>query len=144
MTGHESAMLFSSGFSANHGLMTGLFDKNDYVVADKLIHASIIDGLRHSEANFKRFKHNSVSHAKTLIEKQAASALVTESVFSMDGDTAPLQALSLLCKQHKLALIVDDAHGFAVLDDSKSVSAAMADIQVVTFGKRLGVRVLLF
>ncbi len=138
MTGHEAAMLLSSGFSANHGLMTGLFDNNDYVIADKLVHASIIDGLRHSGANFKRFSHNSVSRAQTLLTKQKATALVTESVFSMDGDIAPLRDISDLCKQNDAALIVDDAHGFGVLNADSRISAEIADIQVITFGKALG------
>ena len=138
ITGHEAAMLFSSGFSANHGLITGLFDKDDYVVADKLVHASIIDGLRHCGTQFKRFVHNSVSHAETLLEKQPAAALVTESVFSMDGDIAPLQELSSLCRQKKVALIVDDAHGFGVLNAEKKPTADIVDVQVVTFGKALG------
>ena len=138
VTGHEAAILFSSGFSANHGLMTGLLDKNDHVVADKLVHASIIDGLRHSHTNFKRFAHNDVAQAATLFENARVAALITESVFSMDGDKAPLAELSELCKKQDAALIVDDAHGFGVLNQKNAVTADIADIQIVTFGKAIG------
>ena len=137
VTGHQAALLFCSGFSANTALMKTLFDSNDSVVADKLVHASVIDGLRDSQAEFKRFLHNDIASAERLISKQAPSALVTESIFSMDGDIAPLAALSRLCKQHHMSFIVDDAHGFGV-QMPPLVDATIADIQVVTFGKALG------
>ncbi|WP_133407399.1 aminotransferase class I/II-fold pyridoxal phosphate-dependent enzyme [Parashewanella tropica] len=140
LTGHQAAMVFTSGFSANHGLMSALFDKSDVVVADKLIHASLIDGLRHSGAKLKRFKHNSVTDTERLLASNDVTALVTESVFSMDGDCAPLQELSALCKQYNTHLIVDDAHGFGVLGQTLGCAAKKVkiDIQIVTFGKALG------
>ncbi|RLV58577.1 8-amino-7-oxononanoate synthase [Parashewanella curva] len=140
LTGHHAAMVFTSGFSANHGLMSALFDKSDVVVADKLIHASMIDGLRHSVAKLKRFKHNSVTDAERLLASSEVTALVTESVFSMDGDCAPLQALSDLCQKYNVPLIVDDAHGFGVLGQTIGCAAKKLniDIQIVTFGKALG------
>lgn len=139
LTGHQAALLFSSGFSANTALMKTLFDKQDIVIADKLVHASIIDGLRDSGAELKRFLHNSPDSAERLLSRYSASALVTESVFSMDGDSAPIAALSALCRQHQAWLIVDDAHGFGVLEGFDQGNAAeRIDVQVVTFGKALG------
>ena len=139
LTGHQGALLFSSGFSANTALMKTLFDKQDVVIADKLVHASIIDGLRDSGAELKRFLHNSLESAERLLSRHSASALITESVFSMDGDSAPIAALSALCRQHQAWLIVDDAHGFGVLEGFDHGNAAeRIDVQVVTFGKALG------
>ncbi len=138
MTGFEAALLFSSGFSANSTLCKTLFDKHDVVLADKLVHASIIDGLRDSGADFKRFLHNEVASAERLLANNNVSALITESVFSMDGDMAPLKALSALCRAQHAWLIVDDAHGFAVMDEQVAATAEVADVQIVTFGKALG------
>lgn len=138
ITGFESALLFSSGFSANTTLCKTLFDKQDVVLADKLVHASIIDGLRDSGADFKRFLHNSTESAERLLAKNTVSALITESVFSMDGDIAPISALSALCRAHNAWLIVDDAHGFGVSDIFNQPAANLIDIQIVTFGKALG------
>ncbi|MEL4252436.1 8-amino-7-oxononanoate synthase [Shewanella xiamenensis] len=138
ITGFEAALLFSSGFSANTTLCKTLFDKQDVVLADKLVHASIIDGLRDSGADFKRFLHNSTESAERLLAKNTVSALITESVFSMDGDIAPIKALSSLCRAHNVWLIVDDAHGFGVSDIFNQPAANLIDIQIVTFGKALG------
>lgn len=138
ITGFEAALLFSSGFSANTTLCKTLFDKQDVVLADKLVHASIIDGLRDSGADFKRFLHNSTESAERLLAKNTVSALITESVFSMDGDIAPISALSALCRAHNAWLIVDDAHGFGVSDIFNQPAANLIDIQIVTFGKALG------
>lgn len=147
LTGFEAALLFSSGFSANTALCKTLFDRHDMVLADKLVHASIIDGLRDSGADFKRFLHNSTESAGRLLAKNNVSALITESVFSMDGDIAPIKALSALCREHRAWLIVDDAHGFGVIDafgdthlgcEPRYKAADLVDVQIVTFGKALG------
>ncbi|WP_299789515.1 8-amino-7-oxononanoate synthase [uncultured Shewanella sp.] len=141
VTGHEAGLLFCSGFSANSALMKTLFGHGDTVIADKLIHASIIDGLSDSKATFKRFLHNDIESADRLIAKYAPQAVITESIFSMDGDMAPLEALSSSCKRNNTWLIVDDAHGFgiqAALGNYVPASAELADVQVVTFGKALG------
>ncbi|MDR8523561.1 8-amino-7-oxononanoate synthase [Shewanella fidelis] len=143
VTGHEAALLFCSGFSANNALMKTLFEANDLVVADKLIHASVIDGIQDSGAKLKRFSHNDVESAKSHFERFKPTALITESVFSMDGDIAPLVELSALCQQHGAWLIVDDAHGFGVIgEDGFGATRLNADIkidaQLVTFGKALG------
>ncbi|SUI64749.1 aminotransferase class I/II-fold pyridoxal phosphate-dependent enzyme [Shewanella morhuae] len=144
LTGHEAALLFCSGFGANTALMKTLFDQQDTVIADKLVHASIIDGLQDSGAQLKRFLHNSLESAERLLVRHQASALITESVFSMDGDCAPITDLSALCRQHHTWLIVDDAHGFAMLNaadangNAHAKAAKLIDVQVVTFGKALG------
>ena len=137
LTGHQACMLFSSGFSANNALMKTLFSNKDTVLADKLVHASVIDGLKDSGSQIRRFLHNDVNSATRLIERNPHTAVVTESVFSMDGDIAPIAELSRLCQQHDCWLIVDDAHGFGLLPSS-FVNANNVDIQVVTFGKALG------
>ena len=137
ITGHQAALLFCSGFSANTALMKTLFDSSDTVMADKLMHASVIDGLRDSQAQLKRFLHNDIASAERIMKLRVPTALVTESIFSMDGDIAPLSSLSRLCKQNNVCLIVDDAHGFGV-QMPPLVDAKIADIQVVTFGKALG------
>ncbi|KVX02315.1 aminotransferase class I/II-fold pyridoxal phosphate-dependent enzyme [Shewanella frigidimarina] len=137
ITSHQACMLFSSGFSANSALMKTLFHADDTVIADKLVHASIIDGLKDCGSKISRFLHNDINSAARIIERNPNSAVVSESVFSMDGDIAPITELSDLCKQHGCWLIVDDAHGFGVLPSS-FVNADKVDIQVVTFGKALG------
>ena len=142
-TGHEAALLFCSGFTANHALMKTLFNDSDQVLTDKLVHASVIDGLQDSGATLKRFIHNDVASATHNFERHAPCAVITESVFSMDGDVAPLAELSALCKQNGAWFIVDDAHGFGVIGDNGMGASAVAegidiDAQVVTFGKALG------
>ncbi|WP_375335717.1 aminotransferase class I/II-fold pyridoxal phosphate-dependent enzyme [Shewanella sp. VB17] len=142
VTGHEAGLLFCSGFSANTALMKTLFNTGDTVVADKRVHASIVDGLVDSKATLKRFLHNDLASAERLMSKYAPQALVTESIFSMDGDVAPLADLSRLCRENNTCFIVDDAHGFGIQPalpaTMKPVNASIADIQVVTFGKALG------
>ncbi|MCF1438835.1 MAG: 8-amino-7-oxononanoate synthase [Shewanella sp.] len=138
-TGHEAALLFCSGFSANQALMKTLFTDTDTVLTDKLVHASIIDGLRDSGARLRRFLHNDAQSAAAMAQKYAVTALITESVFSMDGDSAPLAQLRQICDQQGAWLIVDDAHGFAIpREDGQTCDSHLADVQLVTFGKALG------
>ncbi|WP_445945916.1 aminotransferase class I/II-fold pyridoxal phosphate-dependent enzyme [Shewanella sp.] len=136
-TGHEAAMLFCSGFSANSALMSALFNQDDVVIADKYVHASIITGIQSSNAKLARFIHNDLASAAAQIARYPRSTIVTESIFSMDGDIAPIDALSTLAKAQGSLLIVDDAHGFGVLPQGV-ISAEKVDIQIVTFGKALG------
>ncbi|MFC3185326.1 aminotransferase class I/II-fold pyridoxal phosphate-dependent enzyme [Shewanella intestini] len=142
VTGHQACMLFSSGFSANCALMNTLLTPNDVALTDKLIHASIIDGIQHSGAKLSRFLHNDLTSLQTRLQQYPNSIVVTESIFSMDGDGAPLMAMAKLCQQYQAWLVVDDAHGFGVTGDISTqlsaTNAAIADIQVVTFGKALG------
>jgi len=93
--GREDALLFSSGFAANHSVMKVLTPIYQRIVLDKLSHASLLDAVRHFD-NWKRFRHNDVAHAAQLLVPNESNLLVTESVFSMDGDSAPLTELANL------------------------------------------------
>jgi len=113
--GSEAALLFGSGYLANLGVLTALMGPEDLILLDKLSHACLIDGARLSEATWMRFKHNDVKDAARLLAKHRAShrhcLIVTETVFSMDGDRAPLAALRTLADTHDAWLMADDAHG---------------------------------
>lgn len=115
MKGQEAALVFGSGYLANLGAITALMGEGDLILADKLAHACIIDGAQLSGATLKRFRHNDVAHAQQLLEAHRGQhrnlLLVTEQVFSMDGDRAPLPELAALAKDHAGWLMVDDAHG---------------------------------
>lgn len=109
----ESALLFSSGYAANLGVLSSLIKKDDVVFSDQLNHASIIDGVRLSGATIKVFPHNNVDSLRTMIAEtkvQGQKFLVTESLFSMDGDAAPLDLYAEIAQQFNVALIVDEAH----------------------------------
>ncbi|GLS82672.1 8-amino-7-oxononanoate synthase [Paraferrimonas haliotis] len=141
MTGYQQAMLFCSGFAANHCLLQTLSAAVDTVVADKLVHASVIDGIRASGVKLIRYRHNDVAHAQQCLQRaEGQTLLVTESVFSMDGDVAPLTQLSQLARAHGALLIVDDAHGFGVVGKNGLGASDWieADALVVTFGKAMG------
>ncbi|MGO1328084.1 MAG: aminotransferase class I/II-fold pyridoxal phosphate-dependent enzyme [Idiomarina loihiensis] len=135
------ALLFNSGFAANHGVLTTLVDKQQKLFADKLVHASIIDGMQHGEGRFKRFPHN---QPEPLIGKASPGDwLVTEGVFSMDGDVCDLNHLAYLKQRYGLKIMLDDAHGIAAYGaegkGSLVADSAVADVITGTFGKALGV-----
>ena len=118
ITGRDRALLLSCGYMANLAIQSALVrGRNTLVVEDRLCHASIVDAATISRAKFKRYKHASPEALeKILIDNHEQSILVlTESVFSMDGDLAPLDEISALCIRYKACLVVDDAHGFGVL-----------------------------
>ncbi len=138
----ESGLLFNSGYDANLGLLSSLPQRHDTVIHDELAHASIIDGIRLSNATRYTFKHN---HTDSLEQKlKAAKGLiyvVVESVYSMDGDQAPLAAISRLCKQYGAALIVDEAHALGVFGRGLVNQLNLQhDVfaRIITFGKALG------
>lgn len=137
--GFERAILFSSGFSANQALLFSLLEKDDLLLQDKLNHASLMEAGMLSPAVMKRFRHNDVNHLNSLMNDNAL--VVTEGVFSMDGDMAPLADISAVING-KGWLAVDDAHGIGVLGKQGQGSCAAAGIQpeilVVTFGKAFG------
>ncbi|WP_349356689.1 aminotransferase class I/II-fold pyridoxal phosphate-dependent enzyme [Shewanella jiangmenensis] len=162
-TGHEAALLFCSGFAANLALCHGLFNDTDALVADKFIHASMIDGVKASGATLRRYPHCSLEGAARLLERFPGTALLTESIFSMDGDLAPLSSLAALCRANNSLLIVDDAHGFGIIGEngmgasrlaldssaecgvngdtgtgSKPAGQVLPALQVITFGKAMG------
>lgn len=120
-TGRSRALLFSTGYMANTGvvqaLVGGRHGRGDVVFEDRLNHASLIDGGLASGATFQRYRHNDTAHLAELLAKSSADKklIVTDGVFSMDGDIAPLAELTVLARQHDALLMVDDAHGFGVL-----------------------------
>lgn len=117
-TGRERALLFSNGYMANLGVMSALLGKGDAVFQDRLNHASLLDGGLLSGARFRRFAHNDPAALQGLLARSEArrKLVVTDGVFSMDGDVAPLADYADACEDHDAWLMVDDAHGLGVLD----------------------------
>jgi len=124
--GKPAALLFSTGYMANLGVVQALAGKGDTVFADKLNHASLNDAMLLSRATVKRYRHGDVAQlAQWLAQTKSGRKLViTDAVFSMDGDLAPLRELLALCEQHDAWLYVDDAHGFGVLGEQGRGSLA--------------------
>lgn len=118
-TGRDRAVLFSTGYMANLGTIAALVGKGDAVLEDRWNHASLLDGGLQSGARFKRYQHNDVQSLERLLAKTEANRrlIVTDGVFSMDGDIAPLTEIAALAEQYNACLMVDDAHGFGVLGD---------------------------
>jgi 8-amino-7-oxononanoate synthase len=116
-TGRPRALLFSTGYMANIGVVNALLGKHDFVYEDKLNHASLIDGGLLSGARFQRFLHNDVDNLRSKLERAGTGRklICVDGVFSMDGDVAPLPELAALAQKHDAWLMVDDAHGFGVL-----------------------------
>jgi 8-amino-7-oxononanoate synthase len=112
----DAAVTFSSGYSANLAILQTLAKKGDLIIADKLNHASLIDGARLSSADSIRYNHCDIEALERRLKKSAKNRwVVTDSIFSMDGDLAPLDKIADLCIKYSAHLIVDDAHGFGVL-----------------------------
>ncbi|MCW8809069.1 MAG: 8-amino-7-oxononanoate synthase [Rhodanobacter sp.] len=146
-TGRERALLFSTGYMANLGVLQALLARGDVCVQDKLNHACLVDGARLSGATLKRYPHADAAAAARQLtaNPNAAALLATDGVFSMDGDVAPLRELATLCAAEHATLLVDDAHGLGVLGEhgAGSVRAAGLSQQEVpllmaTLGKALG------
>ncbi|MFI5203493.1 MAG: aminotransferase class I/II-fold pyridoxal phosphate-dependent enzyme [Flavobacteriales bacterium] len=143
--GKESALIFSSGYAANVGLFSCLLGRNDTYIYDEYIHASMRDGIRLSLAKSYSFKHNDTSdlHDK-LMRSKGKKIVVTESLFSMDGDFAPLKKMSEVCKTNGAALLVDEAHAAGIFGkQGRGYSNEMnldggIDAKIITFGKALG------
>ena len=144
----ESALLFNSGYHANLGILPALTTTKSLILADKLVHASMIDGIRLSQCEFFRYRHNDYEHLKSLLEKNTGkfdhTFIVTESVFSMDGDVADLNYLVQLKKQFpNTYLYVDEAHAIGVYGKNGlgivELANVIADIDLLvgTFGKVL-------
>jgi 8-amino-7-oxononanoate synthase len=147
-TGRERALLFSTGYMANLGVIASLLADGDVCVQDKLNHACLLDGARLSGARLKRYGHSDVAAAARQLQSRSndAALLASDGVFSMDGDIAPLSELAALCKKEQATLMIDDAHGLGVLgvDGAGSLSDAGltqsdAPILMATLGKAIGV-----
>jgi len=145
--GKPAALLFSTGYMANIGVVQALVGKDDTVFADKLNHASLNDAMLLSRAKVKRYRHSDMAQLEDLLAKAGSGRklIITDAVFSMDGDTAYLPELLLLCEQYDAWLLVDDAHGFGVLGEqgrgilSHFGIASSRIIHMATLGKAAGV-----
>ena len=145
--GVEAALVFASGYLANLGTLSALLGAGDVVLVDRLAHASLIDACRASRATLRVFRHNDAQHAASLLARYPRARrrlVVTEGVFSMDGDRAPLAALLDAVQQHEASLYVDDAHGACVLGETGRGSPEEAGVphdallSMGTLGKALG------
>lgn len=145
-TGRERALLMGSGYMANLAVITALVGKGDTVLHDRLNHASLLDAGLLSGARFSRYLHNDLDSLKQRFQRvQGNTLLVTDGVFSMDGDLAQLPELAAQAQAHKAWLMVDDAHGFGVLGKTGAglvehygLSAAEVPVLVGTLGKSFG------
>lgn len=146
-TGRDAALLFSTGYMANMGVISALLDRNDAVFQDKLNHASLLDAAMLSRATLVRFRHGDVAHLDQLLTQSHAKKklIAVDGVFSMDGDVAPLRELSKLAKKHNAWLMVDDAHGFGCMGEQgagcvNSAGLTQDDVPVLmgTLGKAVG------
>src|SRR5262245_52513829 len=145
----EDALMFQSGFTANAGTVAAILDKQDVIVSDRLNHASIIDGARLSRAEIRVFEHKDADHADRLLHETRAAdrrqLLITDGVFSMDGDIAPLPALVEVAERHGAIMMVDDAHASGVLGTGGAGTVdhfglkGRVDVQVGTLSKAIGV-----
>lgn len=144
--GRERALLFGAGYLANAGVVSALAGPGDVIFSDALNHASIVDGCRLSRAEVAVYRHGDVEHLSWLIERAGGRGglIVTDSVFSMDGDVAPLPEIVELAERHRLRTVVDEAHGTGVLGPGGRGALAAAgladrvDVIVGTLGKALG------
>ena len=146
-TQRPRALLFSSGYMANIGVITALTGRGDLVLEDYLNHASLLDGGLLSRAKFQRFKHRDTEdlEAKLSLAEHGRKLVVTDGVFSMDGDRAPLEKMATVTERNNAWLMVDDAHGFGVLGESgaglieqENLSVDQVPILMGTFGKAFG------
>src|ERR1700728_2858139 len=144
----EACVVFQSGFAANAGTVSALLGKEDFIVSDELNHASIIDGARLSRAKIKVFRHKDVAHAEEMLKEiqnePGHKLLITDGVFSMDGDIGPVDKLADLAEKYGAIMMVDDAHASGVLGRNGRGSIdhfhchGRVDIQVGTLSKAIG------
>jgi len=143
--GYPRALLFISGFAANQAVIAALAGKEDRIVADRLSHASLLEAASLSPAQLRRFQHNDSRHLDDLLAKPLSGQqlVVTEGIFSMDGDSAPLAEVYQAARAAGALLLVDDAHGIGALGEegrgSCRAQQVRPDLLIVTFGKAFGV-----
>lgn len=151
-TGRDRALLFSTGYMANLAITSALVGRGDAVFQDKLNHASLIDAAKLSDARFLRYKHNDLEQLQRLLSEgrkaspEARQLVMSDAVFSMDGDKANASEMSALCEQSQSWLMLDDAHGFGVLGEKgaglcseQHLSQKDVPILMATLGKAVGV-----
>jgi 8-amino-7-oxononanoate synthase len=138
--GYEEALFYPSGYQANMGVLATVFEPGDRILFDKHIHASSVKGLMLSGATTHGFNHSSLSHLEKRIQKHTGRlGVVTESLFSMDGDCLDVAELKALKEKYGFLCVVDEAHAYGVLGpQGRGLAAAAADVAVGTFGKALG------
>ena len=146
--GKPAGVLFNSGFQMNSSIFSVLASKSTLIVADKLIHASLIDGIQNSDAQLVRFRHNDMDHLAQVLKKYAHNysevIIVCESIYSMDGDTAPINDMIQLKNEYNAMLIVDEAHSIGLYGNGGSgwinEQGCLSDVDIVlvTFGKAFG------
>ena len=143
----ESSLIFNTGYQCNQGIVATLFDKQDCIFSDKLNHASIVSGLKLSQAKHFRYNHNNYEHLEKMLSQNRANyrnaIIISETVFSMDGDIANIKKLVELKKKYNCLLMLDEAHAFGVFGDELQGIAAKEnllneiDIITITLGKSL-------
>src|SRR5271170_2512104 len=146
--GVEACVVFQSGFAANAGTVSSILGKDDFILSDELNHASIIDGARLSKAKIKVFRHKDIAHAEQLLQEvqnePGKKLLITDGVFSMDGDIGPVDKLAELAERYGAIMMIDDAHASGVLGRNGRGSIdhfhchGRVDIQVGTLSKAIG------
>lgn len=139
--GYDQALFFPSGYQANIGLISGLFDQGDTIIFDKHVHASSVKGMSLSRAAFFGYNHNSMSHLARRLEnhKEGRNAVLTEALFSMDGDLINTAGLQKLKGEYGFLCVVDEAHSFGALGEGgRGLARPVADVAVGTLGKAFG------
>lgn len=146
--GKEAALVFNSGYQANIGIISALYGKKDCIFSDRFNHASIVDGILLSGAHFFRFQHNDIKHLETLLENERnkfdKAVIITETVFSMDGDTPDLKELVRLKNKYNCSIMVDEAHATGIFGKNGSGLVEQEglekeiDLVMGTFSKALG------
>ena len=144
----EACVVFQSGFTANAGTVGSILGKDDFILSDELNHASIIDGARLSKAKIKVFRHKDVAHCEELLQEieqePGRKLIITDGVFSMDGDIGPVDRLAALAEKYGAIMMVDDAHASGVLGRNGRGSVdhfgvhGKVDVQVGTLSKAIG------
>jgi 8-amino-7-oxononanoate synthase len=144
--GTEKAAMFNSGYAANTGAIAALTDENSAIFSDELNHASIVDGCRLSAAKRHIYRHNDLNHLESMLSKSRSTHkfVITESVFSMDGDIADIYNINKLCDKYNAVLYIDDAHATGVLGNGKgalahfNIAPDSKIVQMGTYSKALG------
>jgi len=138
--GYEDAVFFPSGYQANLAILSTLFGPEETLLFDKHVHASTVKGMQLGSAPFRGFRHNSMGHLeKRLKSASGQPVVVTESLFSMDGDTPPLAELSDLKEELGFLTVVDEAHAYGAMGiGGRGIARGVADVALGTFGKAMG------